>query len=359
MSAPRPEQPLVSVVTPVFNGEAHLRRCVDSIVAQTWDRWDYTIVDNCSTDGTAAIAAEYAARDPRIRVVRNREHVRVIPNHNIAVRHASPQCAYVKVVSADDWIFPECLERMVLLAEASPTVGIVGAYGLRETRIAWAGLPPDREVFPGREVARQRLLGASYVFGAPTSVLYRAELVRERDPFYNEGNLHADEEVCFQAFDRWDFGFVHQILTFTRAAAESLTGLSRRLNTYLPSYVHGVLRYGPTYLSPEEVRARLRELLRDYYRFLARAALEMRPASFWAFHRARLRELGYPLSFTRLLGAILLLVFELVLNPLDTARRVYGRIFPSRRPAPVAAPDASRGGSMNARPAAGGGASGE
>jgi glycosyltransferase involved in cell wall biosynthesis len=57
----------VSVVTPVFNGEKYLRACIESVLAQSYDNWDYTIVDNCSTDSTLAIAHEYAAtRAPKM-----------------------------------------------------------------------------------------------------------------------------------------------------------------------------------------------------------------------------------------------------------------------------------------------------
>ncbi|MFZ1974630.1 MAG: glycosyltransferase family 2 protein, partial [Candidatus Acidiferrales bacterium] len=60
--------PLVSIVTPAYNEENYLAECVESVLAQTYTNWDYTIVNNCSTDATLAIAQKYAAGDPRIRV---------------------------------------------------------------------------------------------------------------------------------------------------------------------------------------------------------------------------------------------------------------------------------------------------
>src|ERR1044071_7298806 len=110
-------QPLVSVVTPVYNNAAHFEECIESVLAQTYRNWEYTIVDNCSTDGSGEIARRYAARDSRIRVVRNDQFLRVMANHNRALRAISPDSKYCKMVFADDWIFPECLERMVAVAE--------------------------------------------------------------------------------------------------------------------------------------------------------------------------------------------------------------------------------------------------
>src|SRR3989442_1303003 len=94
---------LVSVVTPVYNGENYLRECIESVLAQTYTHWDFTIVNNCSTDRTLDIAQEYAVKDPRIRIHNNETLVRQIANYNIAFRQISPESKYCKVVAADDW----------------------------------------------------------------------------------------------------------------------------------------------------------------------------------------------------------------------------------------------------------------
>jgi len=108
--------PLVSLLTPVYNGERYLADCIESVLRQTYRHFEYVIVDNASTDRTADIIAAYAAREPRIRVHRNTDLVPVVANHNIALRHASPEAAWCKFVSADDMLFPECVEKMVAVA---------------------------------------------------------------------------------------------------------------------------------------------------------------------------------------------------------------------------------------------------
>src|SRR5690242_17822584 len=145
-------QPLVSVLTPVYNGAEFLSECIESVLAQTYRNWEYTIVDNCSTDGTAEIARRYAAKDSRIRVHQNAEFLRAIPNHNNAFRQISPDSKYCKVVFGDDWIFPECLEQMVTVAEENPSVGLVSAFALEGNRVAWTGLPYPSRLVSGREI---------------------------------------------------------------------------------------------------------------------------------------------------------------------------------------------------------------
>lgn len=129
-------KPLVSIVTPVHNEAGYLAECIESVLAQTYQQWDYTVIDNFSTDGSLEVARRYAAKDRRIRVHTNQQLLPVIRNHNVALRQISPASKYCKVVFGDDWIFPNCLEEMVAVAETHPSVGIVGAYALEGERVA-------------------------------------------------------------------------------------------------------------------------------------------------------------------------------------------------------------------------------
>jgi glycosyltransferase involved in cell wall biosynthesis len=297
--------PLVSVITPAYNEEEYLAECIESVLAQSYSSWDYTIVNNCSTDGTLAIAQKYAARDPRIRVISNNTLLPAVANFNNALRQISSASKYCKMVLADDWIFPECLERMVAAMEAHPTVGIVGAYGQKSQGVLWAGLPYVSNVVSGREVCRQRLLGGPYVFGSQTSVLFRSDLIRSRDPFYNESNLHAaDSEACFELLKGSDFGFVHQILTFSRERDGSLLQTSKELNASAADRLHELVAYGPCYLTADEHAACLDTTLSKYYDLFVTSLLQRRGKSFWDYHKARLEADGIGFSYRRLAGAM-------------------------------------------------------
>jgi glycosyltransferase involved in cell wall biosynthesis len=74
--------PLVSIGFPVYNGEKTVRQTLDSILAQDFEDFELIISDNASTDNTAAICQDYAARDRRIRYFRNPSNIGVGPNHN-------------------------------------------------------------------------------------------------------------------------------------------------------------------------------------------------------------------------------------------------------------------------------------
>lgn len=317
--------PLVSIVTPVYNAAEYLPECIESVLAQTYQNWDYTVVNNCSTDASAKIARDYAAKDPRIRVYDNREFLRVIPNHNLALRQISPRSKYCKVVFGDDWIFPRCLEEMVAVAEENPSVGIVGAYGLEEHRIAWSGLPYPSTVVSGRDICRRLFLDGLYVFGTSNSVLYRSDLVRSRDPFYNEGNFHADREACVVLLKSCDFGFVHQILTFKRLGKGSLTlQVGWDLMTHYGSMLSTLLTHGQDYLTPMEQEVCVDRLVAEYYNFLAVSVMRgRRDKKFWDYHKKKLNEtVGF--SRTRLVKVTIARFCRAILNPYESIERLRG-----------------------------------
>jgi glycosyltransferase involved in cell wall biosynthesis len=317
--------PLVSVVTPVYNGAEYLAECIESVLAQTYRNWDYTIVDNCSTDGTAEIAQAYAAKESRIRVIRNREFLPAVPNHNVALCQLSPQSKYCKVVFGDDWIFPRCLEEMVAAAEENPSVGIVGAYGLEGRTLTSAGLDYPSRCVSGREVCRRLFLEDVYVFGSATSVLYRSDLVRSRDPFYNESNVHADEESCIVLLKTSDFSFIHQILTFQRMRPDSISRFTQDLNTFVAGRLYSLVTHGRDFLTEEEFELSMNALLAKYYNFLAVSLLRGQDKKFWEYHRSKLAEtVGF--SRARLAGSILARLCRAVLNPYESAEKLQERL---------------------------------
>ena len=299
-------QPLVSVVTPVYNTEKYLPECIESVLGQTYPNWEYVIVNNCSTDKSLEIAKRYVQENPRIRVHDNITFLNQMQNWNHSMHQISSESKYCKVVHADDWLFPECLDRMVEVAEANPTVGIVGAYRLDERRVNLDGLPYPSTVVPGHNICRWHLLEDQYIFGSPTSILIRSDLIRNRDSFYNESNIHADKEVCFDLLQNSDFGFVHQVLTFTRRHNETTSSFLKRFQTHKLGKFDTLKKYGPMYLNKEEYRTRLNQLIKDHHTLLARNIFERKEIEIFKYHKKKLNELGISISFPKLIKAFFL-----------------------------------------------------
>jgi glycosyltransferase involved in cell wall biosynthesis len=306
-------EPLVSVVVPAYNEERHIAECIESVLAQTHPNWHLAIVDNASTDRTYEIVQGYVARDSRISVLRNATNVPVIDNYNAAFRQLSPQARYCKVVAADDWIYPECLAQMVALAEANPGVAIVGAYSRARGGVDPYHFPFPHDVVPGHDVMRSYLSRGPHLVGAPSSLMYRADVVRDSPEFFREQSMHADAEACLRVLEHHDYGFVQQVLTYTRMREGSLTSFADRVNVYIPNILEFLIRFGPTCFDERQLKLRIRDQLAHYYNYLGRQAWRGREQEFWTYHRDRMAALGHPMSRVRIgVDAILYQVEEFV-----------------------------------------------
>ncbi len=308
------DMPSVGVITPAYNEERYIGECIDSVAAQTYPNWHLVIVDNASTDRTFDIAQGYAAKDSRICVVRNETTVPVIENYNIAFRQLSPRDKYCKVVAADDWLYPECLEQMVRIAEENPNVALVKAYSLAGRRVDPCEFPFSSNVVSGREVCRNYLSRGPHLLGAPTPLMFRADVIRSRERFFKEQKLHADAEACLELLEHHDYAFVPQILTFTRVREASLTSYSDTLNVYIPNILEFLINFGPRCFDAHELKRRIHDQLAHYYSYLGCQVFRRRGRDFWAFHRVRLAELGYPLNRARLLLNAILCGIETVVS---------------------------------------------
>jgi glycosyltransferase involved in cell wall biosynthesis len=316
-------QPLVSVVTPFHNTARYLAQSIESVIAQTYSQFEYILVDNCSTDGSGEIAENYARRDARIRVIHRTQLLSQVQNYNSALTEISGASQYCKIVQADDAIFPECLRLMVEVFGKSESIGLVSSYDLKGDAVRGSGFPRDVSVLSGREMARMHLRTGVFVFGSPTTVMYRSGVVRQQQPFFQEGLLHEDTEKCMQILEHWDFGFVHQVLALLRTDNESISSAFRDFQPGTLDHYIIVQRYAPIFLQAEEAVALRRESKREYYRLLAQQAIRLRGSEFWQYHKKGLGTLAEGIDWPRLARGVVRELLWMALNPGLTATRAW------------------------------------
>lgn len=317
--------PLVSVVTPFYNTAQYLRECIESVLAQTRRDFEYVLYDNHSDDGSREIAEEYAARDARIRIGKSPRHLTQLDNFNHALREISSASRYVKMVLADDWLFPECLERMVEVAERRDSIAIVSAYYLTDLDVRNTGLPYRMTVMSGREACRRTFLDNEFFFGSPSSVLYRADLVRKTEAFFDASALHADTERVYQLLRDHDFGFVHQILSYMRLGNE---GISSSVINLFPHHLDKLIvliKFGRDFLEPDELRRCMERYEHDYYHAYLRGRFGPNRDQFVRYHRAALDAVGYRFSKGLMVRVAAEKLLNLTLNPQRTLARAAKR----------------------------------
>ncbi len=112
------ENELISVIIPVYKVEDYLRRCVDSVLNQTYKNLELILVDDGSPDGCPAICDEYAAKDSRVHVI-HKENGGVSSARNAGLDYVfsregeCPQGGYIAFIDSDDWVHPYYFERLI------------------------------------------------------------------------------------------------------------------------------------------------------------------------------------------------------------------------------------------------------
>lgn len=180
---------LVTVIVPVYNREKYLSCCVSSILGQSYRNLEILLVDNGSTDESAALCEEWCKRDGRIRFL-HLENAGVSAARNAGLEAAKGE--YIAFVDADDWILPGMLERQMKCLEEEGSDMVM--CGFREVREA------DRAFFSGHLSGQTALQEEE---GRPVCVtVNREEYVSE---YLLTGNTHC-----------WSILFVQRILEGVR-----------------------------------------------------------------------------------------------------------------------------------------------
>jgi glycosyltransferase involved in cell wall biosynthesis len=185
--------PTVSVLVTVFNREAFLAACLDSILSSTYQDFEVVVVDDGSKDGSVAIARLYATRDPRVRVYQNEQNLGDYPNRNRAAELATGR--YLKYVDADDLIYPHGLEVMVKAMEEFPEAGVGLALNCTD---------PERP-YPFQttsdQAIRRHFLGRSLFGCGPTGAIIRREAFNEAGGFSGRP-FTGDSELWIKLAER-------------------------------------------------------------------------------------------------------------------------------------------------------------
>ena len=287
------------------------------MLQQTYSNWEYILVNNCSTDRSVEIAEHYVRLHPgRLRLEHNAVFVSQVQNYNQALRLISARSKYCKVVQADDVIFPQCLELMVDAAERDSSIGVVGAYSIEGRTVEFDGLPYPSLVVTGRSVCRMFFVEDFYVFGSATQLLIRSDLVLGRTPFYDESYVpFEDAAVVFQLLAHCSFGFVHQVLTFSRRDNTSVMKSLMALDCSIAFQLLMLREFGLVCLGPSEFQEQLRRKERAYAQVLVNGLVALRRWEFWSFHRTMLRRMRYRFGSVRVWWMLFLALCNVVLNP--------------------------------------------
>lgn len=186
----------ISVIIPVYNVEPYIKRCLDSIVNQTYENLEIIIVDDGSLDGCGAICDEYAKKDSRIIVI-HKENEGLCAARNDGIKHATGD--WVAFVDSDDWCELDYYEKFISgIADFFPDVVLSGGYIKEHPEKRKKFHTFDQNFWQLEDKAMTPVMANITTFGLPWDKLYKTEFLKSNHLFF---------DISLKAFEDFEFNF--------------------------------------------------------------------------------------------------------------------------------------------------------
>ena len=208
--------PAISVIMPVYNGEAYVGKAIESILSQTFTDFEFLIIDNASADRTSEVIAAF--KDPRIRIIKNPVNLGLIGSLNVGLQVARGK--YVARMDHDDIAYPERFQKEYDFLDAHPEITIVGT---------WSTLinPEGKEMKDHRNALRSNVIKYELLWGNslthPSLLMRRKEIVElgGYDPLW----VHTEDfNLYSRAIKKYKLANIPEPLLYYRVHGSSLTG---------------------------------------------------------------------------------------------------------------------------------------
>ncbi|MEG4271228.1 MULTISPECIES: glycosyltransferase [unclassified Microcoleus] len=232
-------QPKVSICIPTYNGEAFIAETIKSALAQTYPNIELIISDDGSTDRTIAIAQSFQSETSvDFRIILHRNYG-LSQNWNFCISQAKGQ--YIKFLFQDDLLAPECIDKMVALAQKHPEIGMVfsprgitigedesnpilrkASQSIKDLHKSWSNL---KSIQPGKELLADTKCLSNPInkIGEPSTVLIAARVFTEIGLFDSGLSQYVDLDMWWRIMGNYHIGFVDEKLSSLRIHPEQQT----------------------------------------------------------------------------------------------------------------------------------------
>ena len=222
--------PTVSVCIPVYNCEAYIAKTIQSVLAQTLTDFELVIIDNASTDRTAEIIKQF--NDPRIKSLRNERNLGMMGNWNRCLEEATGD--YIKLLPADDLIYPTCLERQVSAFTQHENVAlvccsrdIIDVNGKKLIKRSFTGL---NGLVKGAKAVGRIVRSGTNRLGEPGAILFRRDLIAQKHRFSDQYPYVIDLGLWIKLLGMGDLFVIQDSLCAFRVSPQSESVNSRHFH---------------------------------------------------------------------------------------------------------------------------------
>ena len=254
---------LLSVIVPVYNVEEYLVRCVDSILAQTYDHLEVILVDDGSSDGSGAICDDFAAKDSRIKVI-HKKNGGLSRARNAGLDVAAGE--YITFVDSDDWIEEDSYEHLLgLMARyqvqlvCGGNMDVDGGTGEKTLGVC----PKKEEVVTAEEFVGRMFLWQGVDSSVCDKIFHRSLLEGFRFP---EGQVSEDVAITYKivlgaeraAFSEKPFyNYYHRVGSISRTA--EITDKTFHFSRHTDAILRYIQEHHPA-VEPQATYLRVRSL---------------------------------------------------------------------------------------------------
>ena len=214
-----PEDPLVSVIIPVRNGEKFVGRTLASALAQTYRNMEVVVVSDGSTDRTVAIVETLARSDPRVRVF-SRPHSGLPATRNFGIRQSTGE--FLAPLDADDLWHPEKISKQVAKIKSSPRIGVVYCWIVDIDEEDFV-IPPIRRQSEAEGNVRAEVAATASGSLPSTQLIRRAHFEAVGGYDAEQTASSEDWKLNFALAEICDFGVVPEYLVGYRRTSGAMT----------------------------------------------------------------------------------------------------------------------------------------
>lgn len=217
-------KPLISICIPVYNAEFFISKTIQSVLNQSFIDFEIVITDNCSTDKTEAIIKSF--NNSKIKYFKNSSNLGAEKNWNKSLELASGK--YIKLLCADDILYPNCLEEQLKIIDNPDNADVVLVTSHKNVinqdgKLIMTRKFPGSGKYKGIKALKKSLHRGTNVIGEPVSGLFRKEVL-EKSGYYNGENLYMiDMDLWSRILKHGDLYVVDKILYAFRISTDSLS----------------------------------------------------------------------------------------------------------------------------------------
>ncbi len=205
--------PKVSICIPTYNFACYLPEAIESALSQSYEDFEFIVIDDCSLDGSAEVIKKYAEKDKRIILVVNERNIGMVPNWNLCLKRAKGE--YVKFLFGDDVLSSnDALKRMVSILDLNNEVALVATarYVIDERSNMKDVLVEYKSKigYSGTQIIQDCLIEQKNKIGEPSAVIFRTKhAIRGFDTRYRQA---ADLEMWFYLLEQGNFAYIDEPL---------------------------------------------------------------------------------------------------------------------------------------------------